>query len=136
VAAPPDDRLVATIAPDLLVLAAVAMLLAVMVMAKVLSPQYFMWLLPLVPLLGGGRRVRVWQVGFVVLLALSTVIFPGLYSGGPLTLALVLRNVLLIVLTVAVVVRLAGRWAPPRLEGLPAAGPAAGSAPAPSLAAR
>jgi hypothetical protein len=105
-----DDRPVASVAPDLLVLASIAMLLAVMVMAKVLSPQYFMWLLPLVPLLGGGRRVRVWQLGFVVLLALSTVIFPGLYSGGPLTLALLLRNGLLIVLTVTACARLAGPW--------------------------
>ncbi len=102
--------LVATVAPDLLVLAAVAMLLAVMVMAKVLSPQYFLWLLPLVPLLGGGRRARAWQVGFVVLLALSTVVFPGLYSGGPLTLALLLRNGVLLVLTAAACARLAGPW--------------------------
>ncbi len=108
--AAPDERLVATIAPDLLVLAAVAMLLAVLVMAKVLSPQYFLWLLPLVPLLGEGRRARVWQVGFVVLLGLSTVIFPGLYSGGPLTLALLLRNALLLVLTVTACARLAGPW--------------------------
>ena len=102
--------LVAAVAPDLLVLAAVAMLLAVMVMAKVLSPQYFLWLLPLVPLVGGGRRARAWQVGFVVVLALSTVVFPGLYSGGPLTLALLLRNGALLVLTATACARLAGPW--------------------------
>ena len=98
--------LVATVAPDLLVLAAVAMLLAVTVMAKVLSPQYFLWLLPLVPLLGGGCCARAWQVGFVVLLALSTVVFPGPYTGGPLTLALLLRNGVLLVLTAAARARL------------------------------
>jgi len=109
-ARPGDGTLVATLAPDALVLAAVAMLLAVMVMAKVLSPQYFLWLLPLVPLLGGGRRMRTWQVGFVVLLALSTVVFPGLYSSGPLTLALLLRNGVLLVLTATACARLAGPW--------------------------
>ncbi len=119
----PTDRapLVAAAAPDLLVLAAVVMLLAVMVMAKVLSPQYFLWLLPLVPLLSGGRRMRVWQVGFVVLLALSTVVFPGLYSGGPLTLALLLRNGVLLVLTFAV-------WAMLAAPGRPAAADGASSA--------
>ncbi len=116
------EPLVATVAPDLLVLAAVAMLLAVMVMAKVLSPQYFLWLLPLVPLLGGGHRTRAWQVGFVVLLALSTVVFPGLYSGGPLTLALLLRNGALLVLTATACARLAGPWSTLPRDRAPSAG--------------
>ena len=113
------EPLVATMAPDLLVLAAVAMLLVVMVMAKVLSPQYFLWLLPLVPLLSGGSRMRAWQVGFVVLLALSTVVFPGLYSSGPLTLALLLRNGALLVLTATACARLAGPWSTPPRDRAP-----------------
>lgn len=109
---PAGDVIVATRLPGLVTLAAVATLMTVLIAAKVLSPQYLLWLLPLVPLLDGGRGTRLWQVGFVVLLALSTVVFPGLYSAGPLAFAIIVRNVVLVGLTVAAWALLAPRGRP------------------------
>jgi len=107
----PDEAIVAARAPGLVTLATVATLMLVLVTAKVLSPQYLLWLLPLVPLLDGGRAMRLWQAGFVGLLALSTVVFPGLYSSGALSFAIVVRDAVLVVLAFAICAALAsGRF--------------------------
>lgn len=92
--------LLATRLPDLVVLAAVATLTASLAAGKVLSPQYLLWLLPLVPLLQGGRSVRAWQLVFFLMLILSTIIFPGLYQHPSLETslmpAIIVRDLILI----------------------------------------
>ena len=84
-----------------LVVACVAVLLAMLVTNPVLSTQYVIWVLPLVPLLPG--RVRWPLVGAIGLTAL---LFPWLYSGlvalEPLpAVVLVARNGLLLVAWIA-----------------------------------
>ncbi len=65
--------------PRLILVATVTTLLVTLVTTKLLSPQYLIWLLPLVPLIDiGERRTRVFQVLFIVTCVLSTVIFPYL----------------------------------------------------------
>lgn len=93
VAAIVRDRLPA---PRLLVSAALAVLLALIVSNKVLSAQYVVWILPLVPLTRG------WLRGTLVAGILGTaIVFPWLYEGvvmlegGPMTLV-VIRNALLL----------------------------------------
>lgn len=92
-------------------LAAVGLFL---VTSKVLSPQYLLWLLPLVAAAVGttrGRAVRVWAGGLLAATAATQAVFPVLYGAlidaGPLTgsavLVLAVRNALLVTLTVAAV---------------------------------
>ncbi len=82
---------------------AAALVLAFMIGSKVLSPQYMLWLLPLLPLAAGG----LWGVGvsgiFLVVCWTTTQIFPFHY--GELMRAepgaidfLLIRNLLLVVL--------------------------------------
>ena len=68
--------------PQLFFEAAVLTLLASMSVAKVLSPQYLLWLVPLVPLV---RDVRI-GVAFVAVAALTTLICPHLYQSEILRL--------------------------------------------------
>ncbi len=71
---------------------------------KVLSPQYLIWLLPLLPLLSGRLRYGAWAI-FIMAGMLTYYIFPLNYFGlmalepGAVTI-LFLRNVLLVVLAV------------------------------------
>lgn len=116
VAAIARDRLPA---PRLLVSAALAALLALIVSNKVLSPQYVVWILPLVPLTGG------WLRGTLVAAILATAItFPWLYGGvvmleaGPMSL-IVIRNALLLaawVIAVAALIR--SIWDLPRMRAV------------------
>ena len=65
--------------PRLFLTATVATLLLTLVTSKLLSPQYLIWLLPLVPLLDiGPARTRGFQFWFLVTCAFTTAIFPYL----------------------------------------------------------
>lgn len=89
------------------VAALAATLIALIATGKVLSPQYLIWILPLVPLVAGRRAV----IGIGVLaaaLVASQVIFPTSYraltdelAAAP-TAVLVVRNLLLVALLVVV----------------------------------
>jgi hypothetical protein len=84
---------------------AVASLSAAIIGSKVFSPQYLCWLLPLVPLLPRPRSTG-WL--FVILAALTTIIFPYAYehvAEGPTTLGKLLligRNVVFVVFAILV----------------------------------
>ena len=84
-------------ADDVLALAWIAALLGILISNRVLSPQYLVWILPLVPLVRGGLQATV--IGAFVV---SIVVFPWLYTSllalepVPVTLILV-RNTLLVV---------------------------------------
>jgi hypothetical protein len=78
-----------------------------MVVGKVLSPQYLLWLLPVAAaglVVADSRRLRWWTLGLLVATGLTQVVFPGFY--GAITLrtplvwlpmtALLLRNVLMV----------------------------------------
>ena len=54
-------------------------LLLTLVTSKLLSPQYLIWLLPLVPLMDiGPARTRAFQLWFLATCAVTTAIFPYL----------------------------------------------------------
>jgi hypothetical protein len=82
---------------------AAALILAFMLGSKVLSPQYVIWLLPLVPLGAGGLPGLALSAAFLAVCYLTTQVFPihyddllSLRSPGPeLLLA---RNLLLVFL--------------------------------------
>ncbi|MBA2535677.1 MAG: DUF2029 domain-containing protein [Rubrobacter sp.] len=84
---------------------AAALILAFMLGSKVLSPQYMIWLLPLVPLGAGGSAGALVCGLFLVVCLLTTQVFPTHYAdllafrypGPELLLA---RNLLLVVLWV------------------------------------
>ncbi len=89
------------------VAAVAASLVASVLLGKVISPQYLVWLLPFV-LLGAGRWGRTAVATIVVAMALTQIVFPPLFSslterGAPLPVWLLFaRNMLLVLLLVAV----------------------------------
>jgi hypothetical protein len=106
-------RTLASIDPPRFLCATVATLLLTLVTSKLLSPQYLIWLLPLVPLLDiGPARTRAFELGFLFACAVTTAIFPyllgrtlarqdpasdGYLDPTPLGVGLLLvRNVLLV----------------------------------------
>jgi hypothetical protein len=92
-----------------LVAASAAAVAAFAVLDKVLSPQFLLWLVPLVPLLGGRRSV-VAATALAVAMILTQLVYPVGYDelvtlhAWPVAL-LALRNALLLALTVALLVR-------------------------------
>jgi uncharacterized membrane protein len=98
-----------------LLLASAATVAAVVALAKVLSPQYLLWLLPLVPLVLGRRAAAAWAT-FVGALLLTHAFFPGRYDDlvafeGPAVGLLIARNALLAALVVVLCVPLNTRAA-------------------------
>ena len=84
---------------------AAALILAFMLGSKVLSPQYMVWLLPLVPLAARGYRGGVLCALFVVACWSTTQLFPLHYDEmlalqAPGTVYLVFRNIILVALWV------------------------------------
>src|SRR5829696_4366956 len=82
---------------------AAALLLAFMLGSKVLSPQYVLWLLPLVPLSAAGVWGIVASAIFLVICTTTTQIFPYHYAElrhlwSPATDILLGRNLLLVAL--------------------------------------
>lgn len=87
--------------------AAAAQILLFMLLNKVLSPQYMIWLLPLVPFCKQKTFLT-----YIAALMLSIVIFPGHYyylvsKETPMVLILNIRNALLIWLFVALIMEIA-----------------------------
>jgi uncharacterized membrane protein len=78
-------------------------ILMLLITSKVLSPQFMVWLLPLVPLVSGSVRYAIW-LAFLVAGYLTRYIFPVHYfelielQSTPVNV-LVLRNVLLVIMT-------------------------------------
>jgi hypothetical protein len=97
---------------------AAATVATALALGPVLSPQYVVWLVPLVPLVGGRRGVSA-MVLFVAAAVLTNAWFPGMYFDYQGDLAageasvLLLRNLLLlaIALVLAVPVRALRPWA-------------------------
>ena len=95
--------------PEGLVWLALAAVTGFMVVSKVLSPQYLLWLLPMVCvglLLAPGPALRRWATGLLVVAALTHLVYPIGYSalvfpedGSPVVVGLLtVRNVLLVLL--------------------------------------
>jgi hypothetical protein len=83
-----------------------ALILAFMLGSKVLSPQYMIWLLPLVPLSAGGAAGAIVCAVFLVACLLTTQVFPTHYDDllafrYPWPELLLVRNLLLAALWVA-----------------------------------
>ena len=99
-----------------LVIACVAAVTAYIAFSKVFSPQYLVWLIPLVPLVGGRRGIRAGAL-LLVLLGLTQIWEPYRYgeyfTSFPVWItALVLARDLLVVLLLAVLL-----WPPDRDSG-------------------
>ena len=97
-------------APEQLPLAVLALLLALMTFGKVLSPQYFIWILPVLAVVA-VREPLLGALGGLVLL-LTHIEFPALYWDlvdlqRPVVALLVVRNLLLAATFFAAVARLA-----------------------------
>lgn len=113
---PTTERLVRTIA---------GVTLAYVAFGKVLSPQYLIWLLPLVPLIPGRRGVAA-TLTLLAALALTQVLFPAtqfaaLVRIDPVLVAvLVARNGLLLVLLAVILLPGLGRRAAPEPDAAPA----------------
>lgn len=93
-----DVRIVAT--------SSALVILAGLMTSKVLSPQYLIWVMPLLPLVAGQGSVRIWGM-FAVAGLLTYYIYPlhypALLGREPLAVAaLAARNLLLITLTLIV----------------------------------
>ena len=78
----------------------------ILITSKVLSPQYLIWLFPLLPLLYGKQRYAIWAV-FVVIGVLTYYIFPLHYPElidlkTDVVAVLLVRNIFLVLLTVLV----------------------------------
>ena len=90
-------------------LLAAAVVAAQLAFGRVLSPQFVLWLVPLVPLVA-GRRGRVATALLAAALVMTHAWFPGLYRdyvntrGAPETAYLLGRNALLLALLVVLVV--------------------------------
>jgi Glycosyltransferase family 87 len=103
-----------TDAGQLLLIGSLALVGAFVVFNKVGSPQYMLWIAPVIAV-GVARSWRAWRVPAVLMLVISvltTLVFPIFYlplvDGDPLALALLtLRNGLLVVLLGWAVARLA-----------------------------
>jgi hypothetical protein len=113
-----DFALLGLVPRSSVALASGAAIAAVLVSSKVLSVQYVLWLLPLVPLLPNPLR---WLA--LVIAALSTGIYTVDYEGlwrleTPMILALVARNALLAGFAAWLLAELWG-WGPGRRTGGP-----------------
>jgi uncharacterized membrane protein len=109
-----------------LVDACVLAVLAYLVLGKVLSPQYLIWLVPLIPLLSG--RIRLPAAGlFLAALVLTQIYFQFRYDEiirlERLTWVLVVRNLVLLALLVLVAIEV-GRNLLGEREGQPDVVPA------------
>ena len=95
-----------------LVLALAAATASVLAFSKVLSPQFMIWLLPLVPLVGGrAGRVATILLGVAMLLTQVELWgWEGLHVGAWAAWVLLTRNVLLVVLFALLARELALRW--------------------------
>lgn len=106
----------------ILVAAIAASLVASVLLGKVISPQYMVWLLPFV-LAGAGRWGRVAIATTVVAMALTQLVFPPLFSslterGATLPVWLLFaRNMLLVMLLIAVWPRHRGTASPSCVGG-------------------
>jgi hypothetical protein len=79
--APAGSELAAASDPQRFVTATLLILLLTIVLSKVLSPQYLLWILPIAPLLAiGSRHGRLFASGFLIAGFLSVLIFPILYE--------------------------------------------------------
>ncbi len=93
---------------DRLVTGCAAVVAAQLALGRVLSPQFVLWLVPLVPLVA-GRRGRIATTLLACALVATHVWFPGLYRdyvnarGAPETAYLLGRNALLVALLVVLV---------------------------------
>ena len=92
--------------PERLVLAAAAGVVAFAALGKVLSPQFLIWLIPLVPLAAGLVAPGL----LLATLALTYAFFPGRYGDvvalGDSTWLVLARNLVLVALTAVLVARL------------------------------
>ena len=92
--------------PDIARMGAYSLLavLILLISSRILSPQYLIWLIPLLPLLAGRWRYPIWIL-FVITGALTYYIFPwhytelAQYNSGAIAV-LMSRNILLIVMAV------------------------------------
>jgi hypothetical protein len=129
-----------TRATEVLICGATATMVSLTVTGKVLSPQYMVWLLPVIPLVA-GRYWRAATATFVAVLLLTQVEFPNYYWDVVALhrseiIILIVRNLLLIALLVLC-------WPRRGLGALPVAGRTIGgtrdrsaSGPATSISAR
>jgi len=116
---PGQIRLAAAADPQRFVAATLLILLLTIDLSKVLSPQYLLWILPIVPLLAfDSKHGRLFVGGFLVVAFLSVLVFPILYeqeflrigpAGGFLepgflgVAVLVLRNAMLVGMAVLLI---------------------------------
>jgi hypothetical protein len=96
-----------------LVAASAAAVTAYIAFSKVFSPQYLVWLIPLVPLIGGRRGLRA-SVLLLVIVVMTQVWSPYRYGeyhklGTPWLIWLVLARDLLVLVLLAVLVWPSGR---------------------------